>query len=355
MRTTALAFAEDAIWEGESPGRLARWDGETGESPGRLARWDAETGEQTSLWDTEWVLSSVAFQSDERWALVGGYPRDATGARTPDPALKQMDLTTGRTRWTTSLPVHPDPIFIAPDGARCLVPGQSLDREDYGLAYIDTASGALVWQVWGLPRMMGADFFPDGKRIAETTFNAWDNTLFIRDSETGEVLKRFTGHAQPAMLDISPDGSRIVTGNWDGTISLWSPERGEILALPAHAGPTTDVGFSPDGETIASLGDDGLRRLWSAVPVEQRDAARRAAARRRRWSVDARRRVDALLSTRVHAEAVVAALKADRSLDQEQRDAAILMVRSEGSEPKEVVGRSVARPLQPGSQHDAYS
>ncbi len=337
--TRGLQFTEAGIWECEAGGRLARWD--------------AETGAQISALDTEWDVYSCDFRLDGRTALVAGYPRGEAGApRLPE--LMLVDLTSGAARWTTSLPMHPGWMSVSPDGTRCLVQGRAREREDQGLACFETTSGELVWQVWGLPGVLGMAFFPDGKRLAQTTYNGWDNTLFIRDAETGEVLDRLIGHAQPAQLDISTDGSRIVTGNWDGTLSLWSPERGEILALPAHAGYTANVRLSPDGQTIASLSDDGLRRLWSAAPVEERQTARRAAARRRRWSVDARHRVDELQVTRVHAAAVVEYLEADSSLLPDQRAAAVLLARSEASEQEDVVQRSLTISLDPGRTGAEY-
>ena len=331
--TLALRFGEDGIWDCDGTGRIARWD--------------PETGEQNAVWETDLGVASSTFQRDGRTALVAGYPLDEVAAPT-HPELKLVDLISGRVRWTTSLPMIPGNWMCAsPDGTRCLIEGRALEGEDHGLACFETDSGALVWQVWGLPGVHGMGFFPDGERLAQTTYNGWDNTVFLRDARTGEVLQRFVGHAQPATLDISPDGSRIVTGNWDGTLSLWSPERGEILALPAHAGYTANVRFSLDGQTIASLGDDGLRRLWSASPVESRQAARRAAARRRRWAVDARRRVDELLKTRVYAAAVVEALEADPTLRPEQRTAAILLARSE-SDVQEIVQRALTIGVDPG-------
>ncbi len=323
----AFSFANDGIWEGEGDGHLTRWD--------------AETGQQTAALDADWFLICCAFLPDQGAALVGGVPRENGGALTI-PALRRIDLASGDDLWSESLPMTPQRIRSSPDGTRCLVQGRALLGDDAGIACFDTSDGALLWQVWGSAELHGTQYFPDGKRFALTTFNGWDNTLFIHDAETGEVLDQFVGHAQPAHLSISPDGARIVTGNWDGTLSLWSPERGEILALPAHEGITMGVAFSPDGRTIASLGDDGVRRLWSATPVESRQTERGASARRRRWSVDARRRVDELLETRVHSAAVVEALEADRSLRPEQRDAAVLLARSDAADIRQVMARVAA-------------
>jgi WD40 repeat protein/tRNA A-37 threonylcarbamoyl transferase component Bud32 len=335
--TTALHFSEGGVWECGATGRLARWD--------------AETGEASTALETGWIPTACAFGPGARTALVGGSSVESATPRTY--GLKQVDLTSGAVRWTASLAGVPTKVCPSPDGTRCLVV-TSVRGEGVGLACLETSSGSQLWQRMEHTGIHGLEFFPDGERFAHTTFNAWDDSLFIRSALTGELLNTFIGHAQPARLDISADGARIVTGNWDGTISLWSPERGEILAVPAHTDNVARVGFSPDGQTIASLGADGRRRLWSATPVESRQVARREAARRRRWSVDARRRVDELLLTRVHRAAVVEALEADTSLQPEQRAAAIGLARSEPISMEGLVGRSLAISLNPGRTGAEY-
>ena len=335
--TRALSFSEGGVWE-------------CGFS-GRLTRWDPQTGGPSFAVETGWAPSGCAFEPGGRAALVGGLPHE-TGGTTRVPGLIRVDLATGAVRWKTNLPFYPGLIRSSPDGSRCLIAFASSTTR--GLACIETSSGSLLWQMPGLPRSIGLEFFPDGARFAHTTYNEWDNSLYIRSVETGELLNTLSGHAQPTPLDISPDGTRIVTGNWDGTISLWSPERGEILVLPGHGRYTARVGFSPDGQTIASLGPGGGRRLWNASPVELRQPARQAAARRRRWSVDARRRVDELLTTRVHRDAVVAALEADSSLRPEQRTAAILLARSDPVSIDSLAARSAAISVFPGRSGAEY-
>ena len=328
----ALEYLDDGVWEAESRGNLSRWD--------------SETGELTADYDFGWFLICCAFQAEPRTALVAGVPREG---RTPltIPGLKRIDLTTGDELWTVTLPMVPTQIWSSPDGTRCLVQGSELLGEGQRVALFDTSDGTLLWHEPSAAAWHWAEFFPDGERFASTSFNLWDNQLSIHDAQTGEVLDEFVGHAQPAHLDISPDGSRIVTGNWDGTLSLWSPERGQVVALQAHASHTSRVGFSPDGMTIASVGQDGVRRFWSATDAESRQDTRRAAARRRRWSVDARARVAELMERRVHSSAVVAALEADRTLLAEQRDAAILLARSVAADVSEVMSRAVAIGLDP--------
>ncbi len=335
-----LFFGEDGVWEGEISGRISRWD--------------PHTGEQSAVLDTEIFILCCAFQRNSGGALLAGVPQENGGVGAI-PTLRQVELSSGKIGWKVALPLIPTVISLSPDDSRCLVQGRAFFKDDHGLACVDTATGELLWQEWGLPGVLDAKFLPDSQRLVHSTYNAWDKSLFVRDVGTGEVLHQFTGHAQPGRLDVSPDGNRIVSANWDGTLSLWSPDRGEILAFPAHEGIVAAVAFSPDGQTIASLSLDGRRRLMSASSVLSRQVERRGAARRRRWFVDAQARVGELLKTRVHPAAVVEALEADSSLRPEQRVAAILLARSDANSLTGIVDRSLAISMSPDRTGAEYA
>jgi WD40 repeat protein len=79
-----------------------------------------------------------------------------------------------------------------------------------------------------------------------------------------EPAQRLSGHEGAVLgVDISADGSRVVSAGEDGSVRLWRAANGgsgQIL----HSGGTseTDVAFSPDGERIAAVGDDRRVRLW---------------------------------------------------------------------------------------------
>ncbi|MFT5050922.1 MAG: WD40 repeat protein/tRNA A-37 threonylcarbamoyl transferase component Bud32 [Chlamydiales bacterium] len=321
---------------------------------GQESIWSATTGERLSAVTTAWGESAAYWAGDRELVLTGVHYREP--GKPSSPWLKLVELPSGETRWTRELEFHAAEIFVSPAGDQFLTGAIFESYDDCGFTLFDASSGERLWQLRGIPNVHGVAFLPDRTRFAHTNYNLWDNLLSIRSTETGELLETFKGHAQPSLLAISPDGSRIVTGNWDGTVSLWSPERGEILILPGHTGFVARVGFSPDGQTIASLGGDGHRRLWSAGPVESRQTQRRAAARRRRWTVDARRRVDELLGSRVTRAAVVEALEADSSLRPEQRDAAILMARLAPTSPEALMARAgpiVMDPARTGAEYMA--
>ncbi|NQU60841.1 MAG: hypothetical protein HQ512_06895 [Rhodospirillales bacterium] len=64
-------------------------------------------------------------------------------------------------------------------------------------------------------------------------------------------------------LDVSPDGSQVLTGSFDFTARLWDfGEQTEIGVLDAHAGPVTNVAFLPGGARAMTTSDDKTAILW---------------------------------------------------------------------------------------------
>jgi WD40 repeat protein len=106
-------------------------------------------------------------------------------------------------------------------------------------------------------------YSPDGSRIVS---GSDDMTIRVWDAETGEVIKKLTGHSYAVYsVSFSVDGSRIVSGGRDHTIRLWDAEtRREINTFTGNRWEVTSVSISTDGSHIVSGGDDGTVRVWDA-------------------------------------------------------------------------------------------
>lgn len=72
-----------------------------------------------------------------------------------------------------------------------------------------------------------------------------------------------SGHSGPVTdVEVSPDGSKIVSASTDGTARLWSLEGRLLAALVGHTSTVTRAVFSPGGLLILTASDDGTARLW---------------------------------------------------------------------------------------------
>ena len=137
-------------------------------------------------------------------------------------------------------------------------------------------------QVLALPAEESQDdfkeltFTPDGQQLAvRGTFDGLDTVRFY-DLE-GNLDRTCCEHfwfVWSASIEISPDGSRMVTGGLDqatgeGTVKVWDIASGDELAtLEGHPAVVWDAVFSPDGLRIAS-GSGPDVRVWDAVTYDE--------------------------------------------------------------------------------------
>jgi WD40 repeat protein len=115
-----------------------------------------------------------------------------------------------------------------------------------------------------------ACFSPDGTHaLANDPRNGiclWrvQNGKKVRDYKNVGADGRLPGAGNGVTL--SPDGRRAISGG-DGVVVLWDVETGEELKrLTGHAGQVWCVAFSPDGQRALSGSQDGTVRLWNVAP-----------------------------------------------------------------------------------------
>jgi WD40 repeat protein len=166
-----------------------------------------------------------------------------------------------------------------------------------------------------------AAFSPDGRRLATCSR---DRTVRVWQIDGGacQVLR---GHSDDVFaVAFHPDGTRLASAGRDRAVWLWDLARGEEVArLGGHTGFVWSLAFSPDGETLVSGSEDTTVRLWDTAPLKVRYQARREAEARR---PEAERLVASLWRQKPDPADVVAALRADRALNEPLRQAALRAV-----------------------------
>jgi WD40 repeat protein len=102
-----------------------------------------------------------------------------------------------------------------------------------------------------------AMFTPEGRRV----ITASGDKIRIRDIRTlGELLTCKGHRGRVTSVDVSPDGSRIVSASRD-TAYVWDATTGAMLAKLNHDGVVWSAKFSPGGRRIVTA----RTQLWDAV------------------------------------------------------------------------------------------
>jgi WD40 repeat protein len=290
----ALAFTPDGtrlVSGGDLDGQLLLWDVATGHLRGRLA-----SGKS---------VRSLAVSPDGTRVAAGFLNSNGTWT------MSIAELATGRKLGAG----EGIPFAFSPDGKWLAC------RDGGGKVVVLWDAHALRpvarWQGHA-ERINAIAFDREGGRLASASS---DRTVRLWDAATGRCLRVFQGHTDEVFAAaFHPDGTRLASAGRDRAIWLWDPASDEALArLPGHKGYVWSLAFSPDGKTLASGSGDNDVRLWGTEPLRMRYEARRRAEALR---PEAERLVERLLREEKGAAAVVAAVRADRSLGVPQKDAA---------------------------------
>ena len=211
------------------------------------------------------------------------------------------------------------PVKDVADMANGILPQRFDPRSHYFCAACLTRYGAWRCRVWDIARG-GAlvmdlpsdgypDFTPDGQAIAVVNP---DDTISIREIDSGKELKRFRIEGSPDTLRFNPEGTKLAalqrgsstleigdagsgrtitslvssgrinifawnhdgallaTGGEDGRISVWDSQSGRVLVrMDGHESRVTVLAFSHQGDLLASEGWDSTLRLWDLARGRQ--------------------------------------------------------------------------------------
>ena len=91
-----------------------------------------------------------------------------------------------------------------------------------------------------------------------------NNQIHIQYGDTGKNALKLYGHKLPISdIDISSDGSILLSGSADKDIKVWDMEYGHCQkSIFAHSEPVTSVCFLKDTHYALSGSKDGHMKFW---------------------------------------------------------------------------------------------
>lgn len=162
----------------------------------------------------------------------------------------------------------------------------ALGTESGNVLVLNAASAAPVLRLHAHRKAVAAiDISRDGSRIVSASTGG---TIRLWNGRTGRLVSSLGGRSAITALALSPDGGRVVAGTAEGGVILWRPRGGPVaLPLAGASSGVLGVGFGPGGRIAAALGD-GSVHFWTAngAPMPQLRAA--GEARQAEFSEDGR-------------------------------------------------------------------
>jgi WD40 repeat protein len=101
---------------------------------------------------------------------------------------------------------------------------------------------------------------PDEKKVVSiNNYSDSPNSIKIWDNETAKILLTLTGHSEfVKVIEITPDGTIIISGSRDSSIKIWNLSTGKCLHTFIDDSPITAIAISPDGKKVIA-GDEAGR------------------------------------------------------------------------------------------------
>jgi WD40 repeat protein len=128
---------------------------------------------------------------------------------------------------------------------------------------------------WGNPRIHQIAWSRDNSSLLGATSAG----VYFYDANTLDPKKFFDAGGWLSRIDISADGSMIVTGDQTGRIALWDAKTGQRLQqLDGHSKAITSIDISPAGDRLVSASEDGFVKVWDLTSGVELYAARYHAA-----------------------------------------------------------------------------
>jgi WD40 repeat protein/transcriptional regulator with XRE-family HTH domain len=230
--------------------------------------WDSETGKELMTIQVSEESLTVAFSPDGTQIATG------CGNRTAKVWDISTALNTGAAtgKLLFTLPCQApgnNSIAYSPDGKRIAVRDVEMTAKVYDA---ETGKEVLVLGKPEVPTMnIYIAYSPDGKRIATATYEGQVN---VWDAISGRALLSWTAQlATQAVAFDRPFGTRLFTSHTDGTIKGWDISSASIqgagsmtvpllFTLAGHVSGIWGLEVSPDGSQLVTSSFDYTARIW---------------------------------------------------------------------------------------------
>jgi WD40 repeat protein len=216
-----------------------------------VAVWSTSKGsrEPLAVFDRKGGPFAAAFSPNRKLVATGDFDGIVRLWRT-DSGVQEDELPTGELAPVTTVSFSANGLRLAAaSGSQAVVWTLPVKRRQ-----ILRSHGNQVWAV---------GVSPDGTRVATGDISGLVRVWNLRTGAVGEL----NGHSGAiTSLAFSPDGRLLVTASQDETGRIWDVGSGRPLAeLRGHHGIVKSAAFAPDGQTVVTGGRDGSIRIWSAM------------------------------------------------------------------------------------------
>ncbi|XP_018564939.1 pre-mRNA-processing factor 17 [Anoplophora glabripennis] len=140
-----------------------------------------------------------------------------------------------------------------------------------------------LWEVYNERRCIRT-YYGHRQAVRDINFNnsghrflsaGYDRYIKLWDTETGQVLSRFTSRKIPYCVKFNPDSNKqhlFVAGTSDKKIICWDTRSGDIVQeYDRHLGAVNSITFVDENRRFVTTSDDKSLRVWEwDIPVDMK-------------------------------------------------------------------------------------